>query len=118
MDEPQNETESTGAVRNKLYPMGAHFPARYDLLLRNAEAMKRLAETFGEGFDKYGADNWMKGFKESMYLSHGIEHLRLYAAGDASEDHLAHATWNLMALMWVQANRPDLLDLTKPQQAI
>jgi len=106
------ETADTGAVRSTLYPPGKQFPARYDLLFRNAVAMRRLAETFGEGAAKYGDDNWMKGFKESVYISHALEHIRLYLAGNREEDHLAHASWNLLSLMWVQENLPKLIDLS------
>lgn len=117
MENPNIET-STGAKRSNLYPPGEKFPARYDLLFRNASAMRRVAETYGEGEAKYGADNWMNGFPESVYVSHAIEHIRLHLAGDIGEDHLAHAAWNIMALMWTQENKPELIDRTKFEQAL
>lgn len=113
---PAHEQAATGAVRSKLYPPGTKFPARYDLMFRNAAGMRRLAETWGEGFAKYGADNWMKGFPASVFVSHALEHFRLYLAGDRSEDHLAHIAWNALALCWVEENKPELLDLTMPVQ--
>lgn len=112
----QHETSETGAVRSSVYPQGAQFPIRLDLLFRNSAGLRRLAETWGEGEAKYGPDNWMKGHKESCYISHALEHIRLYLAGDKSEDHLAHGAWNLLALCWVEENKPELLDLTKPNQ--
>lgn len=113
-----SETASTGAVRSTLYPKGAKFPARYDLMMRNAVGMRRLAEAWGEGNVKYGPDNWMGGFPESVYICHITEHMRLHLAGDTSEDHMAHIAWNALALAWVQENKPELLDLTKPEQKL
>ncbi len=105
-------TASTGAVRSKLYEMGHQFELRYDLMLDNDVAMRRIAEVFGEGFRKYPFRNWKKGFPESVYINHAFEHLRMYLTGDQSEDHIAHACWNLMALMFAQERLPELLDLT------
>jgi len=114
----EREEASTGAKRDSWYPPGVKFPARYDLMFRNAEGMRRLAETWGEGFVKYGPDNWMKGFPSSVLISHALEHIRLYLKGDRSEDHLAHGAWNLLALCWVEENKPELLDLTMPDSGL
>jgi hypothetical protein len=111
-------TAATGAIRSKLYPEGTKFPARYDLMFRNAAGMRRLAETWGEGNEKYGPDNWMKGFPATVMVSHALEHIRLYLAGDTSEDHLAHCAWNVLALCWVEENKPDLIDITFPAQSV
>lgn len=116
LTEAAQEEASTGAKRSSLYPKGAQFPARYDLMWRNAAGMRRLAEAWGEGFNKYGADNWFKGFAESVLISHTLEHIRLYLAGDKTEDHLGHCSWNILALCWIEENKPELLDLTKPEQ--
>lgn len=110
---PTNETFSTGAVREKMYPKDTKFSIRIDLLFQNTVALRRLGETYGEGEAKYGAGNWMKGFPESVYLAHMQEHIRMYMTGDTSEDHLAHATWNILSLMWVQERLPHLMDLQK-----
>lgn len=88
-------------------------PARFDLAMMNTVAMRRWAETFGEGVAKgYKPNGWMKGFPESNLLEHLTAHLNMFLAGDKSEDHLAHAFWNLGTWMWMQENRPDLMDLT------
>jgi hypothetical protein len=115
--EEEHEEAATGAKRSSMYPKGAQFPARYDLMMRNAVGMRRLAETWGEGFEKYGADNWMKGFPASVLLAHAIAHIASYLEGDRSEDHLAHCAWNVLALCWVEEHKPELLDLTMPVQA-
>lgn len=114
-DAPARETASTGAVRETLYHKGPNgFPLRPDLVMRNDVGFRRLAETYGEGFLKYGADNWMKGFPESVLVTHALEHISKHLAGDKSEDHIAHAIWNLYTLAWVQEKKPELMDLTNP----
>lgn len=108
-----SETTKTGAVRETVEHKGPKgFPLRYDLVLSNSVGFRRLAETYGEGFLKYGANNWKNGFDESVLLNHALEHLRLYLSGDRSEDHTAHAIWNLYTLTWMQENKPELLDVT------
>lgn len=107
------ETSATGAVRETLYHKGpGGFPLRYDLVFSNEVGLRRIAETFGEGFLKYGAHNWKQGFPESVLLNHAFEHLRKWMAGDRTEDHLSHAMWNIYTLMWVEEQMPELLDVT------
>ena len=84
---------------------------RYDLI--SPIAMRRLAETYAEGFVKYGAGNWLKGIPQSNLFNHLQRHLLMYQAGDRSEDHLGHALWNLVTLTHFDETRPDLCDLTQ-----
>lgn len=116
-DSNNNEMGATGCVRSKLYPDTdmSEFPIRLDLLFRNDVFLRRMGETYAEGAAKYGAENWKKGFNESVYISHALEHIRLYMAGDTSEDHLAHSCWNFATLMWVQEHKPELMDLSQPE---
>ena len=112
------ERAATGAERSQLYPTTCNqfyptFPTRIDLVFTNPVAMERLGQTYGEGASKYPPHNWKKGFPESVLLAHVYEHLRKYQDGDFSEDHLAHAAWNLHTLMYVQEKQIELLDLTK-----
>lgn len=107
-----HESFSTGCIREKFYPKLDSYPIRLDLLFNNPVALRRLGETYGEGAAKYTPNNWKLGFPESVYLSHALEHLRLRADGDKSEDHLAHACWNLMTLMYMEEVKPELLDLS------
>lgn len=107
----RREVSETGATRETLYPKGPDFPMRFDLIFTNTEALQRLARTYGEGCQKYGPKNWQKGFPESVLISHALDHLQKWFQG-SKEDDLAHAVWNLMTLMWVQENKPELLDLT------
>lgn len=102
------ERHETGAARSKLFPTAGSFPLRLDLLFQNDVAVRRIAETFGEGAIKYGDNNWQKGFPRSVMISHCLEHIRLYLAGNTDEDHLAHAAWNLMSQMWFDEKKPEL----------
>lgn len=102
------EQADTGAVRSKLFPDAGSFPLRFDLMFQNDVAMRRIAETFGEGSIKYGDNNWQKGFPRSVMMSHCLEHIRLYLMGNTEEDHLAHAAWNLMSQMWFDEKKPEL----------
>lgn len=90
------------------------FPARFDLVLNNPIGLRRLAQTYGEGAIKYGPDNWKKGFPESNLINHAMAHLTKHIEGDRTEDHIAHAVWNLYTLMHFQVTRPDLMDLSGP----
>lgn len=90
------------------------FPLRFDLIRTNDAAIRRLARTYGEGSLKYGDANWKNGIPESNLLNHMDAHIQQHLKGDMSEDHLAHAAWNLLTLMWMQENRPELMDLSAP----
>lgn len=105
-DESTKTQFDTGAVREKR--LGDR--VRWDLLDSNDVALRRLAETFAEGYKKYGADNWKKGFPASELYNHAREHMLSWISGDKSEDHLAHAVWNLCALMWQEEKKPEQMD--------
>lgn len=110
---PQNELPqgcenvtifSTGSVRSS----DAN-NVRFDLI--TPVAMRRLAETYSEGSKKYGDHNWTKGMPVSQVMNHALRHLYLWLDGDKSEDHLAHATWNLCAIMHFEEKMPSMIDI-------
>lgn len=80
---------------------------RYDLI--TPIGLRRLAETYAEGGKRYGDDNWLKGMPAAECLNHCIKHIEQWRSGDRSEDHLAHAAWNLFAIMHFEETRPDLM---------
>jgi hypothetical protein len=94
----------TGAVRSKDAD-----DERYDLI--TPIGLRRLARTYAEGAKKYGDHNWLKGIPASDLLNHAIRHLVLWSLGDTSEDHLAHAAWNIFSLMHFEETRPSLIDI-------
>ena len=110
-------TVGTGAKRSKLLAE----EVRFDLLDSNDSAMRRLAKVFALGFKKYGPDNWKKGFPNSEYYAHAREHMLKWIeaepwnCGPLPEDDLAHAVWNLCAIMWNEEHLPEMCDFP-PQQ--
>jgi hypothetical protein len=84
--------------------------ARYDLI--TPVGLRRLAETYGEGAVKYGDENWLKGIDCKNLMNHALTHLTQYLAGDRTEDHLAHASWNLFAIMHNEEKMPHLQNIT------
>jgi hypothetical protein len=104
----ERERFASGAVRSSTVA-GEQKPARFDLV--SHVGLRRVAETYAEGAAKYAANNWRRGIPASNLLNHALAHLNQFAAGDASEDHLAHAAWNLFAIMEFQETRPDLIDV-------
>jgi hypothetical protein len=94
------ERFATGAVR------GADVKARYDLI--PLVGLRRLAETCAEGARKYGENNWARGIPSSNVINHALAHIANYLDGDRTEDHLAHAVWNLFVAMHNEERRPDV----------
>lgn len=95
----------TGAVRAAdVAGSNAKFPARYDLI--TPHGLRRVAETYGEGSAKYGDRNWEKGIPMSVMANHALAHIFTYLTGDRSEDHLAHAVWNLLGMIHFEETRP------------
>lgn len=97
---------STGAIRSS-----DREGQRYDLI--SPIGMRRLAETYAEGGVKYGDFNWERGMPISEMLNHAIAHIYSYEAGDRSEDHLAHAAWNLFGAMHSEELWPELNTLMR-----
>lgn len=98
---PDTITFATGAVRS-----ADRARQRYDLI--SPIGLRRLAETCHEGATKYTAYNWEAGMPISEMLRHAIPHIYAYLSGDRSEDHLAHAAWNLFGAMHSEELWPHL----------
>lgn len=92
----------TGAVRSADCEQ-----TRYDLI--SPIGLERLARTYAEGAEKFGAFNWENGMPVNDLLNHAIAHVYKFLGGDRSEDHLAHAAWNLLGAihsleLWPELN--------------
>lgn len=96
----------TGAVRS-----ADREGQRYDLI--SPIGLRRLAETCHEGAVKYSDFNWERGMPVSEMLNHAIAHIYNYLAGDRSEDHLAHAAWNLLGACHSEEAWPELNTLLR-----
>jgi hypothetical protein len=82
---------ASGATRSVINP------ARYDLI--SPIGLRRLAETYAEGAAIHGERNWEQGLPIDDCINRAIRHIYLGLDGDTSEDHFAHAAWNLFAAM-------------------
>ncbi|NDD52262.1 hypothetical protein EBZ39_00020 [bacterium] len=102
----QRHEYDTGAVRSADCDH-----VRYDLI--SPIGLAALARTYAEGAEKFGAFNWENGMPVTDLLNHAIAHVYKFLGGDRSEDHLAHAAWNLLGAvhsmeLWPHLNQ-DLL---------
>ena len=99
----------SGAVRDMQEGKG-----RCDLL--PACAILRVAQHFEAGAKKYEDRNWEKGIPVGSFIDSAIRHLMKYLDGQADEDHLCAAGWNILCAMWTEEKRPDLINIpTRPE---
>ena len=91
----------TGAVRSSDCE-----DTRYDLI--SPIGLEALARTYAEGAKKFGAFNWENGMPVNDLLNHAIAHIYKFLSGNRDEDHLGHATWNLLGAVHSLAAWPEL----------
>lgn len=91
-DSGKRQTFESGAVRDIEVGKG-----RFDLL--PPQTLKRLAEHYERGAEKYGDNNYLKGIPISRYIDSLYRHINNYRVGDESEDHLIAAVWNLIGII-------------------
>lgn len=85
---------------------------RYDLI--PPKALARVAGIYSRGAELYGEWNWVKGQPYARLYASALRHLYQWRDGKQDEDHLAAATWNLLALLYFdETDRDDLNDLEK-----
>lgn len=102
-DSGVREPHPTGAVRDTRDGKG-----RYDLI--SPFALARLARHYQNGAAKYQDRNWEKGMAISRFLDSAKRHLEAFHMGDASEDHLAAAAWNIFCIMHFEEVLPSCPD--------
>lgn len=86
---------------------------RFDLI--PPESLEKLIEVYMHGADKYGKDNWRKGFKYSRIFSAIMRHLWAFWKGEDNDSdtgisHLAHAAWGCFTLIEFLEMHPDFDD--------
>lgn len=91
----EKQNYETGATRDNSAGKG-----RYDLF--PPSAIKRVAVVYENGGKIHGDRNWEKGIPESRLFDSALRHTYQALSGMEDEDHLAHAVWNLLALMHFQ----------------
>lgn len=94
-DSGERHVWETGAQRD----MQSGKP-RYDLM--PVSSMRRVAELYARGAEKYGEDNWQKGIPLRSTYASLFRHLMQWADGETDEDHLAAVVWNALTLMWTE----------------
>ena len=94
----------TGAVRDLSEGKG-----RMDLLCWNA--IMEVSKHCEEGAEKYGEHNVDKGILLHSLIDSGARHLGLFISGEADEDHLVAAAWNIMWALQFRETMPELNDL-------
>ena len=83
---------STGGTRSDSTGKG-----RYDLM--PPKALRRVAIVYEKGGLVRGDRNWEKGMPRTRLFDSALRHTYQALDGQVDEDHLAHAVWNLLALM-------------------
>lgn len=91
-DSGQREDFESGAVRDLREGKG-----RYDLI--SFLALHRIAGVYERGANKYDDRNWEKGMPIGRVLDSALRHIGQYLVGEADEDHLGQAAWNLVAAL-------------------
>lgn len=70
---------------------------RYDLV--PPLALKRIAELYARGAEKYGEYNWEIGQPYSRMIASMMRHLYQFMEGETTEDHLAALVWGALGIM-------------------
>lgn len=74
---------------------------RYDLI--PLEPLKRLAELYSRGAEKYGEENWKLANSKEEYArfrASAFRHFMQWMNGDEDEDHASAIIFNVMAYEW------------------
>ena len=103
-DSGQREEFSTGSVRD-----AQNGKMRWDLVAW--DEFERVVGIYTRGAEKYSDDNWRKGQPMKRMFASLMRHLMAYRKGLQDEDHGAAVVWNMLALMWMEKNKPEMNDL-------
>lgn len=103
-DSGKREEFNTGSVRDT-----QEGKPRFDLI--PTEGLRRLADLYARGAEKYDDNNWQKGQPYSRVYASLFRHLIQWREGERTEDHIAAVAWNAFALMFYEENKPELNDL-------
>lgn len=79
--------------------------ARWDLL--PFDALAEVVKVYTFGASKYSDDNWRKGMSWRICIGATFRHFTSWILGETNDkesgcNHLAHAIWNLLALLTYQ----------------
>lgn len=102
-DSGQREEFASGMVRDTRVGKG-----RYDLI--SPHALRRLAQHYERGGQKYADRNWEQGSPLCRFFDSAIRHAYQWLAREEDEDHLAAACWNLFCILHFDETNPELDD--------
>lgn len=94
-DSGARQSFDTGAVRDTNEGKGC-----FDLI--SPIFLKRLACQLQAGAAKYSSRNWEAGMPVTRCFDSAVRHLYSHLEGERSEDHLAAAAFNIMAIIHVE----------------
>ena len=103
-DSGQRQSFESGAVRDT-----QDGKPRYDLI--PPKGLKRVAEVYARGSEKYSDHNWRKGMPSSRFMASLLRHVEAYRRGERDEDHIGQAIFNALALIEFEGSEWD--DLTE-----
>jgi hypothetical protein len=76
---------------------------RYDLI--PTMPLRRLAELYARGAEKYGDSNWQLADSEqemNRFRASAFRHFEQWRNGDTDEDHAIAVVWNVFAYLYVE----------------
>lgn len=106
-----NELKTTGTPR--VFETGAQRDAaegKLRMSLMPHLALEAVMERYLQGAETYGSQNWRKGMKHSVLYDSTMRHLMADWKGDDSEDHLSAVLWNVMGMIQMRAEKPEMDD--------
>ncbi len=103
-DSGKREEFTSGAVRDT-----QDNKPRYDLI--PPKGLRRVADLYARGANKYEDHNWRKGMPSSRFMASLLRHIESYRAGERDEDHIAAVIFNALALIEFEGTEWD--DLTE-----
>ena len=75
------------------------------------DALIRVSKHMEDALTHYPERNWEKGLPMHSMVDSAFRHLAKYMCGMTDEDHLCAAATNLLMVMWMEENKPDMQDI-------
>lgn len=77
------------------------------------DSLVEIGNVLKFGAEKYDRANWANGINYSRLIAAALRHINQFNNGEDCDNetelsHIAHAATNLIFLLWMQKNRPDL----------
>lgn len=112
-----DESTGLGAIKAAVVTLSKIMAFEEKSNLTMIVGLRRLAAHYENGAEKYEYRNWEKGIPVSRCFDSAVRHMIRYIEGGRTEDHLAAAVWNIVAILHYYAYEmygDDILDLKMP----